>query len=503
MPLPASMRTRFIGAAALIFAVAIAARAFELGSQSLWTDELFTRYYPSLFSLKFIWTTGLFHENSPPLYYFAIKVWMALFGTSEPALRSLSLLASVLTLPLVYLLAVELFNQQRRLGLLAMLIFALLPMQIGFAQEARAYALLLIPLCGALLAVSRMLRGDWRWQTLALYALCAAIALYCHVIAAFFLGACNVAVLSATIRQQRSACYRWIAVNALVLVIATPELVAILELARTGSGISWIPPFRPVDLVRALSPVVVGSATPDKIPGVELSLLLFVMLAVRLALVHPERRTSIVLLAIPCIYVLLVAVASVFHSIFIARMFCWLDVPLALLLADAIATPWRYRFAATGIACIAIGTGLGYQYGYPQNEPWRNILTELGPQLAQADEVVLAPLTDPTTAAYYAPFLAHPRMLDTAPHRNVENGLMPNRMLVHWVTPAQVANDVHSGAKVWLIMRPPDAPYVGSLLTKLPTPSTRVERSCGKVVCITALAWSPRTVTRGTESSDR
>jgi predicted membrane-bound mannosyltransferase len=45
MLLPASPRTRFIGATALVIAIAVTARAFELGSQSLWTDELFTRYY--------------------------------------------------------------------------------------------------------------------------------------------------------------------------------------------------------------------------------------------------------------------------------------------------------------------------------------------------------------------------------------------------------------------------------------------------------------------------
>ncbi|HLY89166.1 MAG TPA: glycosyltransferase family 39 protein [Acetobacteraceae bacterium] len=489
MLLPASPRTRFIGATALVIAIAVMARAFELGSQSLWTDELFTRYYPSLFSLKFLWTTGLFHENSPPLYYIAIKAWMALFGSSETALRSLSLLASVLTLPLVYLLAMELFHQRRH-GLLAMLAFSLLPMQIGFAQEARTYALLLIPLCGALLAIARMLRGDWQWQTAVLYGFCATAALYCHVIAAFFLVACNIVVIAATARHQRQAWRRWVAINALVFVLTIPELMAILGEGRSGSGISWIPPFRPVDVVRALSPVVVGSATPDKVPGAELALLLLAVLAVRQILVPSARSTLLVLLAIPCIYVLLIATASLLHPIFIARMFCWLDLPLALLLADAIATPWRYRSVAAGMACAAIGTGLGYQYTTIHNEPWRSIFHQIGPQLAHADEVVLAPLTDPTTIAYYAPYLGHPRMLDTAPHGNVENGLMPDRMNVHWVTPAQVIDRVHSGAEVWLIMRPPDAPYVGSLLTELPPPSTRIARSCDKVICIMALAWS-------------
>jgi hypothetical protein len=502
MLLPASPRTRFIGAAAVTIVIAIVARAFELGSQSLWTDELFTRYYPSLFSLKFLWTTGLFHENSPPLYYLAIKAWMALFGSSETALRSLSLMASVLTLPLVYLLAVELFHQRRH-GLLAMLIFALLPMQIGFAQEARTYALLLIPLCGALLAIARMLQGDRQWQTVALYGFCATVALYCHVIAAFFLVACNIVVIAATVRHQRQACRRWIAINALVFVMAIPELMAILGEGRSGSGISWIPPFRPVDIVRALSPVVVGSATPDKVPGAELSLLLLAMLALRQIVVRPTRSAWLVLLGIPAIYVLLIGTASLLHPIFIARMFCWLDLPLALLLADAIATPWRYRSVAAAIACASIGTGLGYQYTTIHNEPWRGILHQIGPQLAQADAVVLAPLTDPTTIAYYAPYLPRPQMLEGAPHGNVENGLMPDRMNVRWVTPAQMIDKVHSGAEVWLIMRPPDAPYVGSLLTELPPPSTRIERSCDKVVCIMALAWSRHPTPASTGFSDR
>ena len=205
---------------------------------------------------------------------------MALFGSSETALRSLSLLASILTLLLVYLLAIELFHQRRQ-GLLAMLIFASLPMQIGFAEEARTYALLLMPLCGVLLEIARMLRGDWRWQTIALYGLCATVALYCHTIAAFFIAVCNIVVIAATVRHQRQAFWRWLAINVLVFLLAIPELMAIHGEAKSGSGISWIPPFRPADIVRALSPVVVGSATPDKVPGAELSLLLLAALAAR------------------------------------------------------------------------------------------------------------------------------------------------------------------------------------------------------------------------------
>lgn len=274
-------RPRLIAQATFIVVIAVALRAYDLGLQSLWTDELFSRYYGDLFGLKFLWTTGLLHEDSPPLYYMALEGWMHLFGAGEAAIRSLSLVASVLTLPLVYLIGRELSDARR--GLLAMLIFALSPMQIGFAQEARTYALLLIPIGMVLLAVARLLRRDLRYRVLCLYGTGAITALYCHATAVIFIAACNIVVIGAILSDRQFnrsvALTRWIIVNALVGLAAVPELVAIVVMGRGGIGIEWIPPFRPVHLIRALSPVIVGTSTPDRFPGAELSLLLLACLA--------------------------------------------------------------------------------------------------------------------------------------------------------------------------------------------------------------------------------
>ncbi len=496
-------RTRIIAVTLCIVAIAIAARAYGIGSQSLWTDELFSRFYPDLFSLRYLWTTGLLHESSPPLYYMAIEGWMRLFGTSAVAMRSFSLIASVLTLPLIYLIAIELFDRRR--GLAAMLLFALLPLQISFAQDARTYTLLLIPLCAALLAVARFLRGDIRWPTLGLYGIGAIIALYCHATAAFFIAACNIVVLIAIVGERRdqwrSALIRWLVINFLIFVLALPELDAMIVQGVSDNGLDWIPPFRPVDIVRALSPVVVGNSTPDKFPGAELSLLVSVGLAAAWLVLRPTRRSSAVLIAIPCVFVVLIALASQLNSIFIARVFSWLDVPLALLLADAILQPWFLRTALACVTGIAITVGLGYQYLKSYNEPWRSLFDQISPRLVHADYVVLAPMTDPTAPGYYAPQLTGIQMLNTGPQVNVENGALPERLHVHWIAPAQFVNEVQSGANVWLIMRPPDMPYVGSLLAKLPAPALRFDRSCGADVCITAFSWSPRSATAGTGAS--
>jgi hypothetical protein len=484
-------RTPFIAAFLAIIAIAVAVRSYNIGSQSLWTDELFSRYYPDLFSLKFLWTTGLFHENSPPLYYMALKAWMRLFGTSATAMRSLSLLASVLTLPPIYLLAVELFDRHR--ALLAMLLFALLPMQIGYAQEVRTYSLLLIPIAATLLAVARILRDDVRWRTLGLYGVAAIVALYCHATAAFFVAACNIVVLTyIAVERKGSTLGHWIAINTLVFLFSLPELAAMLVQGKAGSGIDWIPPFHPIDIVRALGPIVVGNATPDKFPGAELSLLLVAAIAAGLLVSPRPRRTWLVLLAIPLAFVLLIGVVSQLHSIFIARVFCWLDIPLAILLADVIATPWSLRPVAACITFATLGVGLGYQQTVPRNEPWRDLFDQIGPGLARGNGIVLAPLTDPTTVAYYAPNVASPQMLDTGPHNTIENNALPNRLHVRWISPTQLFKEISAGANVWLVMRPPDQPYVRSLLAQLPAPTQRIDRSCDKVVCITALAWSSR-----------
>lgn len=474
-----------------IVVVAIVVRSVELGRQSLWTDELFSRYYPDLFSTRYLWTTGLAHENSPPLYYTVLEGWMRLFGTSATALRSLSLLASVLTLPLLYLLGKELFDRRR--ALLAALILALLPMQIEFAQDARTYALLLIPIGTVLLAIARLLRGDVRARVLWPYGIGAVVALYCHATAAFLIAACNIVVVPAIAADRgidrRDALLRWIGANTLVGVVAVPALAGAIVQARTGSGIGWIPPFRPVDIVRALSPAVVGDATPAKFPGAELSFGLLGLLAAALLAIRPSRRIWIVTIAIAATYVALIAAASLFRPIFIARSFCWLDIPLALLLAHALATPWRLRPALAAVAVMTGATALYYQFAVVRNEPWRDVAEQLGPQLARADHVVLAPLTDPTGLDYYAPYLTHLEKWNVGPRQSVENGALPSRMHVHWVSGRQVADEVRSGGNVWLIMRTPDKPYVDPLLAMLPPPAVRLERSCDKVVCLAALSW--------------
>src|ERR1700733_288923 len=109
----------------LIILFCIALRVYHLGAASLWSDEIFSRYYVDLFGLHYVLSDGLSRETNPPTYYLLLRGWIALFGDSEAALRSLSAAASILCVPVTYLLGRELGGKKR--GLAGALLFALCP----------------------------------------------------------------------------------------------------------------------------------------------------------------------------------------------------------------------------------------------------------------------------------------------------------------------------------------------------------------------------------------
>jgi mannosyltransferase len=489
-PVGAAAGTTLLPPAFLILCVAVAVRTIHLGDLSLWTDELFSRYYAELFGFQSLWTTGLGQEDTPPLYYLALQGWMWLFGTSEVAMRSLSLVASVLALPLVYALGKELFDERR--GLIGAAILALSPMQVKFAQEARAYALLLLPVGVVLLAIARFLRGERRGPTLLLYGVGAVIGIYCHATAAFFIAACNIVVVAYILTDpslnRLTVLLQWIGTNTVVAIIAIPEFIGMLTLG--GKGVEWNSPFGPGDVVRSLSSLVSGMATPVRLPGVELTLAVLLSATACVIESPPRRPAFATIIAIPLLFTALIAVASLVYPIFFARVLFWLGIPLAVVIADAITKPSRLR-TVLQIAVLLTGViGVGYQFSAATNEPFRELLEELRPELAQADHVVLAPLTDPTAFAYYAPEITRLESWDIGPRDTIENDAMRWRMGVQVVTLEHTIHAIRSGQSVWLVLRMIDRTYVTPLLAQLPPPRIDIERDCGrKFICLAAMAW--------------
>lgn len=139
----------------LLILVAFGRGIVDLGQKSLWWDESLS-LHRARGSLSAIVTNKIYLtdnvdtvetiDNHPPLYFAALWVAVRLWGESEFALRFLSLIGVVLTVPLLYAVGRRLVDE--RAGLAAAALGALSPMYLWYGQEARMYAL--VPLLGLL-----------------------------------------------------------------------------------------------------------------------------------------------------------------------------------------------------------------------------------------------------------------------------------------------------------------------------------------------------------------
>ncbi|MBI5876298.1 MAG: glycosyltransferase family 39 protein [Chloroflexi bacterium] len=121
----------------LVLLVAFGLRLAQLTFQPLWFDEGWSVWFGVSSLPKMLERTAL--DIHPPLYYALLHGWIALADHGEFALRLLSVLTGVLLVALVYPLARGLLGDLS--ARLALVMTALSPLQIFYAQEVRMYGL--------------------------------------------------------------------------------------------------------------------------------------------------------------------------------------------------------------------------------------------------------------------------------------------------------------------------------------------------------------------------
>ena len=84
---------------AAVVAVGVALRFFA--RSDLWLDEALTVNVARLPLARL--PEALRHDGAPPLYYVLLHVWMRLFGTGDAAVRSLSSICAVASLPFAWM----------------------------------------------------------------------------------------------------------------------------------------------------------------------------------------------------------------------------------------------------------------------------------------------------------------------------------------------------------------------------------------------------------------
>ncbi|NLG52290.1 MAG: hypothetical protein GX552_19435 [Chloroflexi bacterium] len=227
---------------ALALVAGLLLRLYGLTAESLWLDEATSLMLARMDVPTLIEWTSL--DIHPPLYYTLLHFWIAL-GEGEAMVRGLSLLASVLALPVMYGLGRTLFDG--RTGLVATLLLAVAPFHIWYAQEARMYAWVTLLLSAsvllALLAWQKRRVGLW-----VAYALVTAAALYTHYYAVFGILLENLFFLYFLIKRRTTPrlLVAWCVSQLAVLLLFAPWLPTfLLPIIEGGGGWLAVGPGRP------------------------------------------------------------------------------------------------------------------------------------------------------------------------------------------------------------------------------------------------------------------
>jgi mannosyltransferase len=164
----------------------------------LWLDEALTVDIARL-PLHEI-PNALKRDGAPPLYYYLLHFWISLFGQSDDAVRSLSGVIAVITLPVAWLCGKRLGGRAVAWTMLVLLASA--PFAVYYATESRMYALVILLTGCGFLALQRVLRAP-RPGNLVATAVVTSALLYTQYWALYLVAMVGIWLVVSIVRSRR------------------------------------------------------------------------------------------------------------------------------------------------------------------------------------------------------------------------------------------------------------------------------------------------------------
>jgi hypothetical protein len=335
-------------------------------------------------------------DGSPPLFYMTLHVWMSLFGNTEAATHTLSLLFGVLTVPISYWGARGMFG--KRVATFAAILFATNAFISIYSEETRMYALMALL---GLLATIGWLQGFVlrRRRYVILFAIAQGLMLYTHAWALFY-GAGTFVALILLWRMSDDAAREHLIRDAILAYGGAGALFLpwlpnfIFQVTHTAAPWDVAPRFgAPIQLSRnvlggdrvtvaIVAPAVIGLAPLTRGRGRR----------------TPEARLMWMMIVIPTLTLLFAWLASQITPAWVPRYFAPIVAPIVLLSALGMARAGLIGVAGLLIAVICLAAPGTYSPEFKSN--MRDVAGEMNGFLHPGDLVIVGQ-PEQTPLAYY------------------------------------------------------------------------------------------------------
>jgi mannosyltransferase len=344
-----------IAVVAIVFGAVLRVRTRE----DLWVDEALSISIAKLSVGDVL--DALRHDGHPPVYYLLLHGWMRVFGEGATAVRALSTVLSLATLPLAWSTGKRYGGRQCALA--ALVLFAVVPSAVRFGSEARMYGLVVLLVLGAW-AVGRRAWERPSLPRLSLFALLTGLLLLTQYWSFYLFFATAAVLLGIALRGSpaaRSPARRLLAALGVGGLCFVPWLPVFLDQLRT-TGTPWGPPARPAQVLASLL-AGGGPSGEAQVLGVGLAVLaLLALLAAGTSgtrielelLTRPATRFEWALIALTLV---LGVVGGYVGGVAFASRYTAVVLPLLILVAAfglTVLPHWPWRTAAVALL-VALG----------------------------------------------------------------------------------------------------------------------------------------------------
>ncbi len=474
---------RYLLAIGAITILGAAVRLLGLGSEPFWLDEAHTANFTTL-TFGELWSFDpVYNRANPPGYIVLMKAW-AQVSRSEEWFRAPSLIAGVITIPLLYLICARMGS--RRAGIVAALLLALAGFHVKYSQEARAYAILTMLVAIVILSVVQLvtqpdgdlaqrirrrpkelklsgqgLRRPITWTDVAwpAYGLAAGLALHMHntsltvpLAASLGVGVWWLNTKSKPPRFIRN----WVLANILALAVWAPWIPGFLKQLERVSNSFWATGPTWETAVRDFAVLAkgdIGTMWPfiDTI-WINVLVLIGVALLTLLGLRRMDSKYRPVILSFILVHPLAQLLYGLRRPVFLARTLIWISLGVLVAIGFAVS---RLRgeklwLATAGLLVVPVLGTIGYHVAF-EKTPWDEAAAIVAAEAGPDDVIfVMSPNNIVPFRHYFREYdlgLDATRLPNDLPDRVTDETIINDSDL------ESIRSVVSASERVWLVLR--------------------------------------------------
>lgn len=358
-------------------------------------DEPFSVFHaqqsiPEIFSM-------LEHENNPPLYFLLLHVVIKAFGTGTFTVRFPALVFSALTASVLFLIGKR--EISRGAGVFAALLFTFSNYHLGFAQEARVYALFGLLTAVSMLCFLGLQRPEHRHWSLIGLCISNVLLPYAHFFGWFVIG---IQLLTLMFRPVRQGIMKQYLIALCSTVVAYLPYLGIF-LQRTGSSVGQGTWLMPSDLEGIYNMVWDWSNAPV-IAVLFIAVLAFSLVYSVVRKEYPYEGSALpyVLWVWALVPLLGMWAISFIVPMFLDRYLIFASLGFYLLLAILFELFWQRRWLGWATTVLAVlGMAITFQPRKPDRENPRLVALEVKKLQQEGRLIIISPEFHAPTFAYH------------------------------------------------------------------------------------------------------